>query len=167
MPAENVSDNVAALIDMALAEDFGPGDVTSTYFVPEHLTARAIPDAPQEGRSVRCQRGGGSIPQGGPRSEGGSVPARRGGRGARRRGHAHRRVRPLHSGCGTHGPELHPAPFRRGFPHPEVRKGRFPHQRPHSGHPQDHSRLPPSGKGPPWPTAGAPTTAWDFTTAPW
>lgn len=82
MPAENVSDNVAALIDMALAEDFGPGDVTSTYFVPEHLTARAIPDAPQEGRSVRCQRGGGSIPQGGPRSEGGSVPARRGGRGA-------------------------------------------------------------------------------------
>ena len=42
MPAENVSDNVAALIDMALAEDFGPGDVTSTYFVPEHLTARAI-----------------------------------------------------------------------------------------------------------------------------
>ena len=42
MPAENVSDNVAALIDMALAEDFGPGDVTSTYFVPEHLTISTL-----------------------------------------------------------------------------------------------------------------------------
>ena len=42
MPAETVSDNVETLINLALAEDFGPGDVTSTYFVPEHLTARAI-----------------------------------------------------------------------------------------------------------------------------
>ena len=42
MPAETVSDNVETLINLALAEDFGSGDVTSTYFVPEHLTARAI-----------------------------------------------------------------------------------------------------------------------------
>ena len=41
MPAETVSDNVETLINLALAEDFGSGDVTSTYFVPEHLTARA------------------------------------------------------------------------------------------------------------------------------
>ena len=40
MPAETVSDNVETLINLALAEDFGSGDVTSTYFVPEHLTAR-------------------------------------------------------------------------------------------------------------------------------
>ena len=39
MPAETVSDNVETLINLALAEDFGSGDVTSTYFVPEHLTA--------------------------------------------------------------------------------------------------------------------------------
>ena len=38
MPAETVSDNVETLINLALAEDFGSGDVTSTYFVPEHLT---------------------------------------------------------------------------------------------------------------------------------
>lgn len=42
MPAETVSDNVETLINLALAEDFGSGDVTSTYFVPEHLTAKAI-----------------------------------------------------------------------------------------------------------------------------
>ena len=42
MPAETVSDNVETLINLALAEDFGSSDVTSTYFVPEHLTARAI-----------------------------------------------------------------------------------------------------------------------------
>ena len=42
MPAETVSDNVETLINLALAEDFGSGDVTSTYFVPEHLTTRAI-----------------------------------------------------------------------------------------------------------------------------
>ena len=34
MPAENVSDNVAALIDMALAEDFGPGDVPPLISFP-------------------------------------------------------------------------------------------------------------------------------------
>lgn len=33
MPAETVSDNVETLINLALAEDFGPGDVTSTYFL--------------------------------------------------------------------------------------------------------------------------------------
>ncbi len=38
----SVSDNVDTLIDLALAEDFGTGDVTSQYFVPEHLTAKAI-----------------------------------------------------------------------------------------------------------------------------
>ena len=42
MSSETVSDNVETLINLALAEDFGSGDVTSTYFVPEHLTARAI-----------------------------------------------------------------------------------------------------------------------------
>ena len=56
MPAETVSDNVETLINLALAEDFGSGDVTSTYFVPEHLTTR-------------------SFPQGGSHPEGGSLPA--------------------------------------------------------------------------------------------
>ncbi len=37
-----VSDNVEALIKLALEEDFGDGDVTSLYFVPEGLTARAL-----------------------------------------------------------------------------------------------------------------------------
>ena len=37
-----VSDNVEALIKLALEEDFGDGDVTSLYFVPEELTARAL-----------------------------------------------------------------------------------------------------------------------------
>lgn len=49
MPSNTVSDNVEALIDMALAEDFGDGDVTSTYFVPETLTARAILTPRQKG----------------------------------------------------------------------------------------------------------------------
>ena len=31
-----------ALIKLALEEDFGDGDVTSTYFVPEGLQARAL-----------------------------------------------------------------------------------------------------------------------------
>ena len=48
MPAETVSDNVETLINLALAEDFGSGDVTSTYFVPEHLTARAILTPPEK-----------------------------------------------------------------------------------------------------------------------
>lgn len=37
-----VSDNREALIKLALDEDFGDGDVTSTYFVPEELQARAL-----------------------------------------------------------------------------------------------------------------------------
>lgn len=37
-----VSNNVDQLIKLALEEDFGTGDVTSQYFVPEHLTAKAI-----------------------------------------------------------------------------------------------------------------------------
>lgn len=37
-----VSDNVNELIRMALAEDFGDGDVTSNYFIPENLNARAV-----------------------------------------------------------------------------------------------------------------------------
>ena len=34
MPAETVSDIVETLIILALAEDFGSGDLTSTFFVP-------------------------------------------------------------------------------------------------------------------------------------
>ena len=37
-----VSDNMQALIRLALDEDFGDGDVTSTYFVPAELQARAL-----------------------------------------------------------------------------------------------------------------------------
>lgn len=37
-----VSDNREALIKLALDEDFGDGDVTSTYFVPVGLQARAL-----------------------------------------------------------------------------------------------------------------------------
>lgn len=37
-----VSDNVEALVKLALDEDFGSGDVTSLYFVPENLQARAL-----------------------------------------------------------------------------------------------------------------------------
>ena len=42
MTNQKVSDNVDALIRLALDEDFGDGDVTSTYFVPADLQARAL-----------------------------------------------------------------------------------------------------------------------------
>ncbi len=42
MCSTKVSDNMDALIKLALEEDFGDGDVTSTYFVPEGLQARAL-----------------------------------------------------------------------------------------------------------------------------
>ena len=42
MSNPKVSDNMEALIRLALDEDFGDGDVTSTYFVPEDLQARAL-----------------------------------------------------------------------------------------------------------------------------
>ena len=42
MQTEVVSDNRAELIRLALEEDFGSGDVTSLYFVPEGLVARAL-----------------------------------------------------------------------------------------------------------------------------
>ena len=42
MSSKKVSDNMEALIKLALDEDFGDGDVTSTYFVPEGLQARAL-----------------------------------------------------------------------------------------------------------------------------
>lgn len=38
----SVSDNAEALVRLALDEDFGSGDVTSLYFVPEGLQARAL-----------------------------------------------------------------------------------------------------------------------------
>ena len=74
MPAETVSDNVETLINLALAEDFGSGDVTSTYFVPEHLTARAIL-TPRKKGVLSGVNVGGSFPQGGSHPEGGSLPA--------------------------------------------------------------------------------------------
>ena len=37
MPAETVSDNVETLINLALAEDFGSGDVTSTLLRPGNI----------------------------------------------------------------------------------------------------------------------------------
>lgn len=42
MQNKAVSENRKELIGLALAEDFGSGDVTSLYFVPEGLTARAL-----------------------------------------------------------------------------------------------------------------------------
>ena len=40
--AVSMTDHVEQLIDMALSEDIGPGDVTSEYFVPEAVKARAF-----------------------------------------------------------------------------------------------------------------------------
>lgn len=42
MQTNGVSNNVEELIRLALAEDFGSGDVTSQYFVPEGLMAQAL-----------------------------------------------------------------------------------------------------------------------------
>ncbi len=42
MEAAKVSDNREELIRLALREDFGSGDVTSLYFVPEQLQAQAL-----------------------------------------------------------------------------------------------------------------------------
>lgn len=42
MSHTKVSDNMEALIKLALEEDFGDGDVTSLYFVPAELQARAL-----------------------------------------------------------------------------------------------------------------------------
>lgn len=42
MEHTKVSDNMQELIRLALQEDFGDGDVTSNYFVPEDLQARAL-----------------------------------------------------------------------------------------------------------------------------
>lgn len=42
MHMDNVSNNMDELIRLALAEDFGSGDVTSQYFVPAGLTAQAL-----------------------------------------------------------------------------------------------------------------------------
>ena len=42
MSTQMVSDNVDALVKLALAEDFGDGDVTSQYFVPAELQACAL-----------------------------------------------------------------------------------------------------------------------------
>ena len=42
MSQMKVSDNMEALIRLALEEDFGDGDVTSLYFVPGELQAKAL-----------------------------------------------------------------------------------------------------------------------------
>ena len=39
----------STLIDLALAEDIGPGDVTSEYFVPADRVSRGLIVAKQEG----------------------------------------------------------------------------------------------------------------------
>ena len=44
-----VDERTSTLIDLALAEDIGPGDVTSSYFVPEHREARGLILAKSEG----------------------------------------------------------------------------------------------------------------------
>ena len=42
MKSMRVNDNRDELIRLALQEDFGSGDVTSLYFVPETLQAQAL-----------------------------------------------------------------------------------------------------------------------------
>lgn len=44
-----VDETTSQLIDLALAEDIGPGDVTSGYFVPEERVSRGLIVAKQEG----------------------------------------------------------------------------------------------------------------------
>lgn len=44
-----VDERTSALIDLALAEDIGSGDVTSNYFVPEHREARGLIVAKADG----------------------------------------------------------------------------------------------------------------------
>jgi nicotinate-nucleotide pyrophosphorylase (carboxylating) len=44
-----MNDHSEILIDLALAEDIGPGDVTSRYFIPEDRMARAFVAARREG----------------------------------------------------------------------------------------------------------------------
>lgn len=44
-----MNDHSEILIDLALAEDIGPGDVTSLYFIPEDRQARAFVAVRQEG----------------------------------------------------------------------------------------------------------------------
>ena len=44
-----MNDHSEILIDLALAEDIGPGDVTSQYFIPEDRMARAFVAARREG----------------------------------------------------------------------------------------------------------------------
>jgi nicotinate-nucleotide pyrophosphorylase (carboxylating) len=44
-----VDERTSTLIDLALAEDIGPGDVTSSYFVPEHREARGLILSKSEG----------------------------------------------------------------------------------------------------------------------
>lgn len=44
-----VDERTSTLIDLALAEDIGPGDVTSSYFVPEHREACGLILARSEG----------------------------------------------------------------------------------------------------------------------
>jgi nicotinate-nucleotide pyrophosphorylase (carboxylating) len=44
-----MNDHSETLIDLALAEDIGDGDVTSQYFIPESRTARAFVTARTEG----------------------------------------------------------------------------------------------------------------------
>ncbi|HKD99471.1 MAG TPA: nicotinate-nucleotide diphosphorylase (carboxylating), partial [Planctomycetota bacterium] len=52
------TDAIAAAVDAALAEDVGPGDVTSEAVVPESLRARATIVAREEGilAGVPCAR---------------------------------------------------------------------------------------------------------------
>lgn len=44
-----MQDPLATLIALALAEDIGPGDLTSRYFIPEHRQARAFAAARRDG----------------------------------------------------------------------------------------------------------------------
>lgn len=45
----NMTDHSAALIEMALSEDIGSGDVTSLYFIPEHSRACAFVAVREDG----------------------------------------------------------------------------------------------------------------------
>ncbi|MGE9269674.1 MAG: carboxylating nicotinate-nucleotide diphosphorylase [Verrucomicrobiales bacterium] len=50
----NLQETISKLIDAALAEDLGPGDLTSEYFVPHHRRVRALLVAREDG----CLSGG-------------------------------------------------------------------------------------------------------------
>ena len=139
-------DEIREAVRRALAEDLGPGDVTSEALIPRAARGRAfiVCRAPGIVAGIgRRQRG---LPAAPPERVLQAADRRRPARAPRRESRGDRRPGPHAAGGRADGAQFHPAAQRHRHADPPLRRGGRGPRREDPRHAQNHARPPRAGK---------------------